>query len=646
MLKIYQAFFTFYTFLLSPLIILLLIFSYIYRRIVEVVLRIQLKDKFAGLLNGTDCVWAVEHPSALSVNNILLIIEKDARHSNVNFLERFREFAKNHIVCTSFEKLLYKRKRKYGYYFWERSDEIDLRERVRWLEYERTNCDGSCDNIYNGHLKRVLWNVCNQPLPENHTASWEILIGKCCPRSSHHYLRRMEDRFTSKIKVPVLFRVHHSLGDGMSLLKFFRDVIIDKEPIPETFLQLDNAGFKMKGEKAKKINIVVPTKNSMNSCVNRNNRLQCILQKDVVMSASMPFVHFVVFLQFVKLLKEQFDAGIMYLKNITLEDLKQKTKASLRREQDRLNIFFSEVIRKKAQSWLKMAKIVVNVPGCLIQQAFHSMDKSALHGAELSGDKLVSYWLEDDFKNACDQKLFTKIQNIRSITGAKFGDVLLAALSVSLHKYFLRMNEPVPTKLSIVLPMKIEEWSKDLPLQNNFSVGILPLCISQIKGKQLADPLQNSQILERLEDIKKANDALKRRPDYMVNFLVMKYLSAVLPDQFLRPIFKSYSTMVFSNLVGPQEVKILGHSLKNIVFWIPNRVNTGMGLSLLTYRGYLHLSLIADKALVQNEKSLMRILENTVNEIDNLYDRLTLSFFSKRLRRSMSTPTKKAIGVL
>lgn len=136
---------------------------------------------------------------------------------------------------------------------------------------------------------------------------------------------------------------------------------------------------------------------------------------------------------------------------------------------------------------------------------------------------------------------------------------------------FLQINEFVPTKLSVVLPMKIEEWSENFPLQNNISVGILPLCISQIKGKQLADPRENSQILERLEDIRKANDVLRKSPDYTVNFLVMKYLSAMLPDKFLRPILKSHSTMVFSNLVGPQEVKLLGHPLKNIVFWIPNR---------------------------------------------------------------------------
>ncbi|XP_050581345.1 uncharacterized protein LOC126917917 isoform X1 [Bombus affinis] len=646
MTKIYEAFFMLYTFLFSPLIILLLICSYFYRRIVEIVLRIQLKDNFAGLLDGTDCVWAIEQSSALSVNNILMILEKDARHSNANFLESFRDLAKNRIVCSSFEKLLYKRKRKFGYYFWERSEEIDLKGRIRWLEYERGNCDGSCDNIYNGHLKRVLSNVCNQPLPENHTASWEILIGKCCPRSSHHYLRRTEERLTSKIKVPILFRVHHSLGDGMALLKFFRDIIIDKEPVPETFLQLEHMSFRMKSEKTKKSNATVPVTNPVNPCLNIDNSLNSTTFQKDVMSATMPFIYLVVFQHVVKLLKKRFNEGLEYLRNVTLEELRQETRLFLMGERDKLNTFFSEIVWKKVQNYLKMTKIIIDAPGCLIQQAFRSMDKSALHGAELSGEKLISYWLEDDFKNACNQRLFTKIQNIRSITGARFGDVLLAALSVSLHKYFLRMNEPVPTKLSVVLPMKIEEWSENLPLQNNFSVGILPLCISQINGKQLADPRENSQLLERLDAIKRANDTLRKSPDYKVNFLVMKYLTAVLPDKFLRPIFRSYSTMVFSNLVGPQEVKLMGYPLKNIVFWIPNRSYTGIGCSLLTYRGYLHLSLIADKALVQNEKALTRILENTVNEIDNLYDRLTLSFFSKKLHRSISTPTKKAIGVL
>ncbi|XP_053995086.1 uncharacterized protein LOC128885206 [Hylaeus volcanicus] len=628
-MKIWQTIVTIYTFVFAPSIALVLLCSYLYRRLVDVLLWIQFKDKYVGLMDGTDRIWAVEDPPALSVNNILLILEKDARHSNANFLESFRNLAKNRILASPFEKLLYKRRNKFGYHFWERSDDIDLTERVRWLEYERTSCDGSCDSIYSGHLKRVLWNVCNQPLPEGHTASWEILIGKCCPRSSHHYLRRLEERLTCRIRIPVLFRVHHSLGDGMALLKFFREVIVDGEPIRETYLQLEYTSFRTNNEGTEEIATTVPEIG--------NRRLQWYFQKDL-MSASMPFTHFVVFCDVVKYLRGQFGHGLKYLLSVTAEDLKREMIALAKKEGGRLKAFILVDVWKTVKRWLKMAKILVGVPACLVQQAFRSMDKSALHGAGLSGEKLVSYWLEDDFKNASDQKLFTKIQNIKSITGARFGDVFLAALSASLHKYFLNMNEPTPNKLSVILPTKLEEWSENFPLQNNFSVGILPLCVSQINGKPSTDPRENSQILERLEDVKSANDALRTSPDYLANFLVMKYISAVLPERFLRPMLESQCTMVFSNLVGPQEAKILGHSLKNIVFWIPNRSYTGIGCSLLTYRGYLHMSLVADKALVQNDTALTEILENTVSEIDNLYDKLTLSFFSKKLRRSIQHP--------
>ncbi|XP_031840556.2 uncharacterized protein LOC116430483 isoform X1 [Nomia melanderi] len=644
MSKIYQLFLTIYSVLFTPSIALLLSCLYLYRCAIDIILRIQLKGKYVGLLDGADSIWAIEEPSALSVSNVLLIFEKDARHSNTNFLDSFRELVRSRVLPSLHEKLLYKRRKRFGYYYWERSEEIDLKERVRWLEYERTSCDGSCDNVYNGHLKRVLWNACNQPLPEDHAASWEILVGKCCPRSSHHYLRRLEERLASRIKIPVLFRVHHSLGDGMALLKFFKEVIVDKEPMQETSVHIEPMSFRIKSEElrrnngstaetnAGRINVVKPT-------LIGDRSLQCSLQKDV-MSASMPFIHFVLLTQTLKLMIARFSQTLKFLRTVTLEELKREVKTIARNEGERMKVFFSELWRKMRR-WTRVARIVIGSPACLVGQAFRSMDNSALHGAELTGEKYISYWLEDDFKNTCDQRLFAKIQNIKSITGARFGDVLLAALSVSLHKYFIRASEPVPNSLSVVIPAKIEEWSEDRPLQNNISVGILPLCISQISGKASANPIENSQILERLEDVRKSHDRLKKSSDYMVNFLVMKYLSAILPEKFMRPVLKSHSTLVFSNLVGPREVKVLGHSVKNIAFWIPNRSNTGIGCSLLTYRGYLHLSLIADKALVHNEKALTQILESTVHEIENLYDRLTLSFFSKKLRRSMSTPTKK-----
>lgn len=53
----------------------------------------------------------------------------------------------------------------------------------------------------------------------------------------------------------------------------------------------------------------------------------------------------------------------------------------------------------------------------------------------------------------------------------------------------------------------------------------------------------------------------------------------------------------------------------------------------------MHLGLIADKAVIQNEKLLGRILEDTVQEIDNLHEMIFISHFSKSLNSSKAAST-------
>jgi len=41
---------------------------------------------------------------------------------------------------------------------------------------------------------------------------------------------------------------------------------------------------------------------------------------------------------------------------------------------------------------------------------------------------------------------------------------------------------------------------------------------------------------------------------------------------------------------------------------------------LLSYGGNLHLSLMADKSIIKDERSLGELLENTVHEINSAYN--------------------------
>ena len=111
----------------------------------------------------------------------------------------------------------------------------------------------------------------------------------------------------------------------------------------------------------------------------------------------------------------------------------------------------------------------------------------------------------------------------------------------------------------------------NLTLDNRFSIALLRICISNANGQTIVEPNRDSQFFKRLQDITRTNNKLRKSSDILLNFWIMKYLSALLPGKILKAFLLSHSTMVFSNMCGPEKVHILNNSLSNIVFWIPNK---------------------------------------------------------------------------
>jgi len=141
-----------------------------------------------------------------------------------------------------------------------------------------------------------------------------------------------------------------------------------------------------------------------------------------------------------------------------------------------------------------------------------------------------------------------------------------------MHNIFcLQINKPVPEELTAILPIRMATPNENMTLDNKFSVGLLRICVSNVNGRKMAEPNQNSQFFERLQDIARANNELRSNPGFLLNFWFIKYLSAILPVNITRALLSSQSTMVFSNMYGPEKVRILNSSLNNVVFWVPNK---------------------------------------------------------------------------
>lgn len=222
--------------------------------------------------------------------------------------------------------------------------------------------------------------MCNNPLPFDHSASWEVLVSKQHINS------------TDSSKVPVMFRVHHSLGDGIALLRLFLETVADRD---------------------------TPKRDYWAICSKSRPSIYKLFKDGTIPTGC---AH--------KSIWTIFACYFARFKRICTD------------------------IRRAANQAARMAIILLSAPASLINQSvFQSVDVNELHCiTELSGDKVVAWYFETD----CDGDLITKIKSIKhNFVEARFSDVFLSALSITLEKYFASKELPLPKYITAVIPARI-----------------------------------------------------------------------------------------------------------------------------------------------------------------------------------------------
>ncbi|CAH0729919.1 unnamed protein product, partial [Brenthis ino] len=243
--------------------------------------------------------------------------------------------------------------------------------------------------------------------------------------------------------------------------------------------------------------------------------------------------------------------------------------------------------KKTSNNLLNMIRTLCEMPMCLVEGILREPDKSTLHGPALTGRKFFK-WTETD------NNLFRLVREIKDNSGEfNFSDILAAALACGLREYFLKGVDPAPNNVAVILPIRFPRAKNgDLKLENNFTVSIFDLPIGT-----------------DIYDIKERFNKLRESADPLTNHHLLKICS-VLPKDILYPMFNSsQATMVLSNMPGPKLLSICGGDLKSLVFFVPNKGNTGLGVTALCYDGILRFGAMADSAIVSNSNELSIILD-------------------------------------
>ncbi|KAL0871778.1 hypothetical protein ABMA27_004271 [Loxostege sticticalis] len=242
------------------------------------------------------------------------------------------------------------------------------------------------------------------------------------------------------------------------------------------------------------------------------------------------------------------------------------------------------------------------IPLCFVDTILRKPDENSLHGPSLLGKKSFR-WTESD------ENLLAMVKEIKdNVDNLNFSDILATALSSGLHNYFTKTMAHVPEDLAVIVPVRFPKSSSinpNLLMKNDFSVTILDL---PIKDKR------------NLNEIKSRCDNLRKSADPLSNHYFIKLVS-ILPRQILQPLLNStVATMVFSNMPGPDQLSICGGNvLKELVFFVPHKGNTGLDVTALCYGGVLRLAASADRALIPDPEHLSFILDGMVCEIKRLH---------------------------
>lgn len=250
---------------------------------------------------------------------------------------------------------------------------------------------------------------------------------------------------------------------------------------------------------------------------------------------------------------------------------------------------------------------IIGAPAALVKMFIRPIDSNQINPKILSGRKIVNWFYESDNDNNAPLLSTVKLLR-RHFNGARFSNILLAAVSKSIKDYLERKNCKVPKNMTVVIPARMYDPNEkfSLKIENKFSVAMQTI------------PIDVETTIDRISKIKRYSDELKASPDYQVIYWSMSYITGVFPESIFKILFKKkHCTISVSNIPGPNStIKIDKFELENVGFFLPNIGSTACGITLLSYNGKFHFGIMADIVAIENEEDLSDILKGIVNEIN------------------------------
>lgn len=190
-----------------------------------------------------------------------------------------------------------------------------------------------------------------------------------------------------------------------------------------------------------------------------------------------------------------------------------------------------------------------------------------------------------------------QVKEIGARLDAKVNDVLVAAMTGALRAYLKKRDVDVDhMQLHAMVPVDLRPPARAQELGNEFGLVILELAIGA------KDPLARVRLTrQRMDELKHSAE-----PAAMLALFNVFGRAPKAVEDLAVQIFGAKASLVMTNVAGPKETLYLaGVPIDRVMFWVPHPGRElGMGISILSYRRKVTLTVIADAKLVPDPDTI------------------------------------------
>ena len=240
----------------------------------------------------------------------------------------------------------------------------------------------------------------------------------------------------------------------------------------------------------------------------------------------------------------------------------------------------------------------VAIPLVLLERALWRKDHHALHGPPVGGQKRVAWTRKFPLE---------EVKRVKNQFGATVNDVLMALVSGAIARFLETGGGKRVPYIRVSMPVNMRSAGAPLRMENRFAA--VPLTL----------PASPPSLPLRVRAVKARMDALKNGHQPIAIYGAVNVFLTALPygvSRRLIDFFANKCTSVITNVPGPQRpLSLGGRRLRTLMFWVPQRADIGIGISIMTFGGEVQVGVIADTSILADPGRLIASIETEFDEL-------------------------------